>query len=203
LHQPVCKADLLLVLGSRDDRVANYAAQLVRRSIAPRCLVSGGAAHSNDLLATAWLEETEAEHFANIMKDDEVDDELMLIEDRAVNTGENVRYSYELLKKAGIPIQAILIVTKPYMEKRALATFEAQWPSKETKFFVTSQAGPIKQYCDETQLYDDVVNIMVGGFQRIVEYPKHGLRTRQSITSEAQRAFAVLCGAGFTRHLIR
>lgn len=194
--------DAMVVLGSRDDRVAVYAAGLLGRGIAPRCLVSGGVAQANDLLATSWPENTEAEHFVNVMKATGISTGKVLTEDRSTNTGENARYSYEVLKAAEIPVGSLLIVTKPYMERRALATFEAQWPNKATKLHVTSQGGSIGQYCNEQQSYEDVVNIMVGDFQRIMEYPKLGYQSKQPVTKQLLSAFEVLKHAGFTKHLL-
>jgi uncharacterized SAM-binding protein YcdF (DUF218 family) len=194
--------DVMVVLGSRDDRVASYAAGLLRRGIAPRCLVSGGAAQANDLLVASWREGTEAEHFVNVMKATGIGTGKVLIEDRSTNTGENARFSYGALKAVEIPVRSLLIVTKPYMERRALATFEAQWPNKATKLHVTSQGGSIEQYCNEQHPYEDVVNIMLGDFQRIIEYPKLGYQSKQPVTTELLGAFEALKLAGFTKHLL-
>jgi uncharacterized SAM-binding protein YcdF (DUF218 family) len=42
----------------------------------------------------------------------------MLVEDQSTNTGENVRFSRALLAARGIPAQTLLLVQKPYMERR-------------------------------------------------------------------------------------
>jgi len=104
-HQLVQEADIVLILGSRDDRVADYAVSLIQQGVASRGLVSGGNAQGNDLLAKAWSEGTEAEHFANIMKAHGINEEFLLIEDRATNTDKNVHHSHELLKRMGISVQ--------------------------------------------------------------------------------------------------
>jgi len=67
------------------------------------------------------------------------------------------------------------------MERRALATFQAQWPDKETAFRVTSPGGSIEAYCNESQTYEEVVNIMIGDFQRIINYPAIGYQTEQLV----------------------
>lgn len=202
LKQPVKAADLIIVLGSRDDRVAAYAAELLRRGIAERCIVTGGSAHHHDFLKTKWAEATEAEHFANMMKIAGVDESLLFIEDLATNTGENAMFSYELVKSMESDVKSVLLVTKPYMERRALATFEAQWPNKSAAIRVSSQSGSINEYCNDDQKYDVVVNIMVGDFQRIVEYPKLGLQIEQPLAEQQLQAFEVLVAAGFTKHLL-
>ena len=202
LKQPVKPADAVIVLGSRDDRVAAHAAILLSRGLTPHCVVTGGTAHYNDLLRTSWVEGTEAEHFANVMKTADVDTKELLIEDGATNTGENATYSHKVLSDAKVSARSLLLVTKPYMERRALATFQAQWPDRSAMLSVTSQGGSIEQYCNEHELYDNVVNTMVGDFQRIVEYPKLGYQTEQPVSHNVQQAFELLISAGFTKHLL-
>lgn len=201
LNQPVQSADILLVLGSRDDRVAEHAAWLCRAYRFGLVMVSGGAAHQNDLLTTKWSEPTEAEHFMNVMRSSGYG-EPVLLEDRATNTGENATLSYELLEKQrSTPIGRLLIVTKPYMERRALATFEAQWPEKTTQLSVTSPQLNLSQYINNDQPFDDVVNIMVGDLQRIIDYPARGFQSEQYVPKQVLAAAELLKRAGYTKHL--
>lgn len=54
LGQPVMPADCMLVLGSRDERVAVYAAELSQKYTFGHIVISGGISHTQDLLATPW-----------------------------------------------------------------------------------------------------------------------------------------------------
>lgn len=201
LNQPVGPADCLLVLGSRDDRVAVYGAELCRTHSFKQVMISGGAAHQKDLLATRWSESTEAAHFLKAMRASGYNGEVLL-EDQATNTGENAVLSYALLKKQGsLPVESLLIVTKPYMERRALATFEAQWPEKATILHVTSPQLILDEYINNEQPFDDVVNIMVGDLQRIIDYPKRGFQSEQHVPSQVLDAADLLKSFGFTMHL--
>lgn len=125
LGQPVQDADCMLVLGSRDDRVAVYAAALSRRHRYGSIVISGGLSHTQDLLATSWGRQSEAEHFFDVYVGNKGAGEVLL-ESKAHNTGDNAVLSYKLLRKREATVDSLLIVTKPYMERRALATFEAQ-----------------------------------------------------------------------------
>jgi uncharacterized SAM-binding protein YcdF (DUF218 family) len=203
LNQPVVQADVLILLGSRDDRVANYAASLLKNGIAPICVVTGGVAHGHDLLATKWQEGTEADHFIGILRSLGVDGQRIYSEDRATNTGQNAAFGYELLRNAHIRPKSILIVTKPYMERRALATFEVQWPDRSITMHVSSVGGAIDEYCNDQQPLDAVVNIMVGDFERIVRYPKQGFLKTQVIPGNVTDAFGILKQAGYTHHLMK
>lgn len=170
-------ADCLLVLGSRDDRVARYAAGLIQKYRFETVVITGGDAHQNELLATNWVEPTEAEHFAAVMKDLGTT-RSVLLETKAQNTGQNAVYSYQTLIEAGSVLpRSILLVTKPYMERRAKATFEAQWPDKTVALYVSSARQTLIEYVDETQPVDTVINIMAGDLEYIMEYPKRGFQS--------------------------
>lgn len=201
VHHEAGAADCLIVLGSRDDRVASYAAQLTGQFRYDTIIISGGTAHHNDLLATKWQEATEAEHFLGVMRRAGVVGDVLL-EDKATNTGENAVYSGRLLVEQGKPPGSVLVVTKPYMERRAKATFEAQWPFPRTRIHVTSPGLGFDDYVNHEQPAETVVNIMVGDLQRIMEYPRHGLQSEQAIPAAVERAYAVLIRHGYTRHLV-
>lgn len=192
-------AECLLVLGSRDDRVATYAADLANAYSYDTIVISGGIAHHNDLLATSWSEATEAEHFYAVMRSAGLKQSVVL-EDHATNTGDNAQLSYRLLAEHGITARSILVVTKPYMERRAKATFEMQWPDEHASILVSSPPCTFETYCNHDQPAEDVINIMVGDLERIMQYPRLGFQTRQSVPSEVRDALSVLKSRGYTKH---
>lgn len=194
--------DCLLILGSRDERVAEFAAEVSRCHHFAHVVVSGGLSHAQDLLATQWGAQTEADHFAEVFRNNHGVGGPIL-ERQAINTGQNAILSYELLSATDIVPASILLVTKPYMERRALATFEAQWPDKDADLRVCSQNMTLEEYCNDEQPLELVVNIMVGDFQRIMEYPRRGFQTPQPMSGGAVAAYKHLCAAGFRQHLIK
>ena len=201
LGRPIGAVDWIVVLGSRDDRVATYAADVAGRLNHVGLIVTGGQAHHNDLLATSWQEPTEAEHFERVMREAGCQ-EALLLEKRATNTGENALFSYRLREKQGAtPVKSLLIVTKPYMERRALATFEAQWPDPSTRLSVTSPQLRFDEYINDEQPLHDVVNIMVGDLQRIIDYPARGFQSPQYVPEHVLVAAEQLKQAGYTAHL--
>lgn len=202
LHYQAVDADCLIVLGSRDDRVAEYAADVASHHTYQTVVITGGVAHGHDLLKTSWSEKSEAEHFYEVMKWAGYVGEVLL-EDRAQNTGENATLTYALLQAYNVkPPLSILLVTKPYMERRAVATFEAQWPDHSASFAVVSPFRNIDDYMNDDQPYDDIVNIMVGDMQRIMEYPKRGYQSIQTIPNEVRKAWERLIQAGYTKHCV-
>lgn len=120
---------------------------------------------------------------------------------RSTNTGENILYSRELLEKMNISVKKVLLVQKPYMERRSFATLSKQWPSAEC--VVTSPQIPYDDYFTPELPKDDVINIMVGDLQRIREYPKRGFQIEQHIPDEVWNAFNELVELGYNKHLVK
>ncbi len=124
LKQPLKKADLMLVFGSHDIRVAQWAAKLYLEGYAPKILFSGNEGAGREVSSFKGV--PEAERFAQEAAELGVPKSVILIESKAVNTGENVKLSYKLLIESGINPKKIIVVQKPYMERRTFATLKAQ-----------------------------------------------------------------------------
>jgi uncharacterized SAM-binding protein YcdF (DUF218 family) len=197
-HRPE-KADLIFVLGSHDLRVADHGAALFLEGLAPWILFSGGIAHQGDMLETGWTK-SEAEMFADRAEEAGVPRNRMILECQAGNTGENVSNSEKILKAGNIPHQRILAVQKPYMERRAYATIKVYWPEKELS--VTSPPLNFEEYPNNEISRDELIHIMVGDMQRIIEYPAKGYQIQQHVPGSVLAAYKNLLDAGFTSHLI-
>lgn len=203
LDQPLQQCDAILALGSRDDRVAKYAASLFLQGLGRKLIISGGSAHQNDLLATKWIEPTEAEHFQAVAVHAGVPIDQILLEKRATNTGENIKFTSDLLRKNRLDVNSIVVVTKPYMERRAFATFAKQWPDANTRFMVACPPISYADYFNDLQPKEQIINIMVGDLQRIHEYPKLGFQTEQSIPGPVWGAYEQLVRLGYDKHLMK
>lgn len=196
VHHELLQSDLILVLGSNDPRVAEWAAELYRKGLSPRILFSGGAGRF-----TGGLQGTEAERFAVVAKQAGVPAETILLETKSTNTGENIRFSQQVLADNDLSPQTIIAVQKPYMERRTLATMEAQWPGMA--FQVSSPPLSFDDYLTDTLPEHLVVSAMVGDFQRILEYPKQGFSTEQPVSEEAREAFRLLVREGYDSQLLK
>lgn len=198
-HQ-VAKADAILVLCSHDERVAERAAQLFHEGWAPLVIFSGG---QGSITRTLW-DEPEAERFARIAAGLGVPRESILIEARSTNTGENIEFTKRLLAERGLDLKTFIVVQKPYMERRAFATFRQLWPEKQ--LIVTSPqvsfSEYVEHYANRTLSAADVVGIMVGDLQRIKVYPARGYQIPQEIPDEVWSAFEELVRAGYDKYLV-
>ena len=197
LHQPLEKCDAIFVLGSHDTRVAEWASQLWIDGWAPLLIFSGGLGR---LTKEAWTQ-SEAEIFAGIARQKGIPGEALIIEDRSTNTGENILFTKQLLEKKGLAIQKLLLVQKPYMERRTMATFLKQWPGKE--ICVSSPPIEFTDYPMKDLPMEKVINIMVGDLQRIRLYAEKGFQVAQEIPVEVWNAFEQLVKYGFDKQLVR
>ena len=199
-HQ-VAKADAILVLCSHDERVAERGAQLFLEGWAPLIIFSGG---QGEITRRLWSE-PEAERFARIAMSLNVPRECIVVETKSTNTGENVQFTRKLLAEKGLDPQKFIVVQKPYMERRAYATFLRYWPEKEV--IVTSPQVTFEEYVAEytnsSLSVDDVVGIMVGDLQRIKFYPGLGYQIAQDIPEEVWSAYEALVRSGYDKYLIR
>ena len=200
LNQPLEKADAILVLCSHDERVAERSAELFKGGWAPLVIFSGGAGAITKQLWT----EPEAERFARIAIEQGVPRTDILVENKSSNTGDNIRFTRQLLAERNLELQRFIAVQKPYMERRTYATFRKLWPEKDV--VVTSPQISfeeyLRSYSNRALSSADVISIMVGDLQRIRVYPARGFQIEQDVPAEVLAAYDELVAAGFTKHLI-
>jgi uncharacterized SAM-binding protein YcdF (DUF218 family) len=201
LHHDLAPADVVVVLCSHDVVVAERGADLYLQGFAPWLVFSGG---QGAITSRLWTE-PEAAVFARIAVERGVPADRILTETRSTNTGENVAFTRMLLEERGIAVERVLLVQKPYMERRAYATFRRVWPDKAVQ--VTSPQVSFREYLargtHEAIRPEDVVSIMVGDLQRIREYPARGFQVPQPIPAEVWQAYESLVAAGFDKFLVR
>jgi len=194
-HTPV-PSDCILGLGSHDLRVAERAADLYREGLAPLVVFSGGLGR---LTSRLW-KEPEAVQFARVARQRGVPESAILVEGESTNTGENVRFTRKLLEERGMTPQSFIVVQKPYMERRAYATFRKVWPEKAA--LVTSPRVSLSDYPTDDVARDDLIHIMVGDLQRIRVYAERGFQIPQEIPTHVWSAYETLVELGYTRHLV-
>jgi uncharacterized SAM-binding protein YcdF (DUF218 family) len=201
LHHALAPADAILVLCSHDTAVARRGAQLFLDGLAPLLIFSGGL---GSITKQLW-DVPEADQFAAIAIEMGVPADRILIENRSTNTGENVLFTKRLLAERGLDPQSLILVQKPYMERRTFATFRKVWPEKSVT--VTSPQVSLDEYLcaysNASLSIDDVISIMVGDLQRIRVYPEKGFQIPQEIPPDVWAAFEALVAAGYDRHLVK
>jgi hypothetical protein len=88
------------------------------------------------------------------------------------------------------------------MERRVRATFEVQWPAPAS-YSITSPQSTFAEYFSGLGTFQEkLIDIMVGDFERIVEYPGRGFQSPQIIPTNVTQAWQRLVDAGYSRHLL-
>lgn len=196
LHHQLKKSDCILVLGSHDLRVAERGVELYEKKYAPVIMFSG----NRGVLTEGMFEKPEADVFADVARRRGVHETSIIIERDSKNTGENVSFSRKMLEDIGLPIRSLIVVQKPYMERRAYATFKKLWPEPEV--IVTSPQLSFDEYVNGQYPKEYVINIMVGDLQRITLYAERGFQIPQEIPPDVWSAYEKLVRRGYTKHLV-
>jgi hypothetical protein len=197
-HRPI-PADVIIALGTNDLRVAEFAAGLYSAGFGKLLVCTGSIAHQRDLLATPW-DRTEAEMFAEVARNCHVPTDRILLETRAANTAENIRFSRELLEQLPDPPRNVILAVKPFMQRRTWATMAVQWP--EMPATVASPAMTLDEYFTCDLFPEKIIHIMMGDLQRIWVYARRGWSAPQHVPDEVVAAYLQLKMAGYTQHLL-
>ena len=199
LHQAPVKSDIIFCLCSHDTRVAKRAAQLMLDGLGDYLIFSGGAGR----FTRDMFDKPEAEVFAGIAEQMGVPRAKIITENESTNTGENVRLTYDLLGRRSIKADTLLLVQKPYTERRTYATFKKQWPRDDVVVRVTSPRASYEEYVNDSAFSKGhILNAIVGDMQRMREYPRLGYQIEQEIPDNVWQAYEELVKQGFHEHLI-
>lgn len=130
-----------------------------------------------------------------------VPDEVIILEDTSTNTGENLIFSVKKLQELGREIRQVVIVTKPYAERRTYATMQKLFP--DITSLHTSPDLNYEDYPEGEITKDLMINIMVGEVQRIKLYPELGYTVAMQVPDEIESAMEFLITAGFDQQLLK
>ncbi|MEV7695297.1 YdcF family protein [Streptomyces sp. NPDC086779] len=196
MHHELRPCSVAIGLGSHDLSVADTAADLYKRGMAPLIVFTGATSATT----RERMPRGEAVHYRDRVLELGVPSSAVLVEPKARNTGENIRLSRSLLEESGVHVASVLLISKPYEERRAYATARKLWPEVE----VVSASMPIAlgAYVDSIENTRLVFDMLVGALQRLFVYPQQGFMISQAIPADVVQAYKRLCGAGFTSRLV-
>jgi uncharacterized SAM-binding protein YcdF (DUF218 family) len=189
---PARPAECILVLGGHDIGVASRAAELYRQGIAPLIVVSGGSRAVPDGSDFP----TEADAIADVLLSQGVSKEAIALERLASNTSENFWLAAELLRDLGLAPATYLSITKPYAERRTIATARRRWRDKQVA--VTSELVNFDDYLTGRIPADRVLSYLAGEALRLEAYAATGLiNPGEPVPVEVLDAARSLQSAGF------
>jgi uncharacterized SAM-binding protein YcdF (DUF218 family) len=194
-HEPR-PCDAGIGLGGRDLGVAILATDLFHQGMFPRLIFSG----ANVPTTVERFPQGEAVAYRDYAIDHGVPAQAILLETAATNTGENIKFSRVLLQTAGIDVRSVLLMCRPYQQRRAYATCRKLWP--EVKVICRSRSLALDAYMHGAGDPKKVVEMLVGDTQRIELYAERGFSIPQEMPSEVKAAFERLVAAGYTGRLL-
>jgi hypothetical protein len=172
---PASPVDAVIGFGHFDLAIPRRCAELVREGVARRIIFTGGIG-----AGTADLGRPEADAFAaELAMDDRELAQQALIENRSTNTGDNIRFTRELLETLNPPqsfgevIRSVLLVATPCRQRRVWLTWQKVLPDVSAW-----NAPPLTDYDTLRALYSskgqDIRLQLVGEYERIRDYPSRG-----------------------------
>lgn len=197
LDDPIVPSDVIIGLGSHDLTVADHAAHLWRLGQAPLILFTG----ANAPTTRERFPRGEAAHYRDRAIDLGVPGDAILVEPAATNTGENVNFCRELLERSGNKVSSAIVVSRPYQQRRARATFRKQWVELDTLH--SSIDLSFVDYLASIGDAEKVINMLVGDTQRIVLYSRRGFAAFEAMPLDVETAFSRLVLAGYVARLAR
>ncbi|WP_103887465.1 YdcF family protein [Actinacidiphila yanglinensis] len=185
-----------IALGSLDLGVATAAADLYHDGMFPKVVFTGDTSTAT----RARFPRGEATHYREHALCLGVPNEAILLEPKATNTGQNIGFSREVLENTGIAVSTLLLISMPYMQRRAYATCRKLWPEVEP--VCVSQHMPYDEYVrthdDEKQL----IEMLMGDLDRVMDYPKRGFAVEQHVPGRVRDAFDRLRSRGYDTWLL-
>lgn len=201
MEHPLRAADAIIGFGSHDQTIANRAAGLYREGWAPLILFTGYLGKGT----LGVFEKPEAELFAEIAVEEGVPSEAILIENKATNTGENIRFAKRMFESMGMIPKRIIAVHKPYMTRRVWAALQKQWPEAEV---VVAPGNPsLEDYVagmrEAGVEENEIINSLVGDFQRMEVFARLGYQIPQEISPRTMASYEALIKLGYDKYVIR
>jgi uncharacterized SAM-binding protein YcdF (DUF218 family) len=183
-------------LGSHDLGVADTAVDLYKRGMAPLLVFTGATSPTT----RAHMPRGEAVHYRERALSLGVPASAVLTEPHARNTGENIHFSKAVLDEVGVHVSSVLLISKPYEERRAYATARKLWP--EVEIVSASTPMTLDEYADSIQDVRLVIDMLVGTLQRLLIYPGQGFMISQPVPDDVLHAYRRLCQEGFVSRLL-
>ena len=183
-------SDVIFVFGSQDLGVARRAAELYAAGLTSRVLVTGRLGPM-----TREFDKPEALVFKEELTSWGVPEHAITTELHAGNTLENVRFGMAALRAVGQTPRSALLVAKPFVMRRCLATFARQSPSVSVRS--CPPAGSLLVQRDRPRIA--FAARLVGEIRRLDDYGESGHIETQVIPEsvrEGARVVAALVAEG-------
>ncbi|GGN68408.1 hypothetical protein GCM10010112_32750 [Actinoplanes lobatus] len=190
-------ADVGIGLGSHDLGVAKIATELYFKKMYPWLVFTG----ANAPTTIETFPRGEAIHYREYAIENGVPADAILVETQARNTSQNIEFTRAVLDEQGIQARSVILMSRPYQQRRAYATCKKIWP--EVEVTCASLPLPLDEYVASIGNPRKVIDMLVGDTQRIEKYAALGFAIPQHVPDEVRTSFSRLTHAGYVSRLIK
>lgn len=199
LNQTYPPCDLIIGCGCLNKKIPVKCASLLKEGYGKKILFTGGTGK----VTSSLLEKSEAEIYSDIAMAHGVKKEDIYLETNSTNTGDNFRFSKQIIKENNLAATTILIVHGPLSERRTLATAKLYF--KDQQLFITSPdisfTDFLKQLEVEPNLAATRISVVVGDIQRLIIFPQFGWQIEQEVPKDVLNAYHYLKEQGYTEFI--
>ena len=199
MNHKLDKKDCMIVLGTCDTSVVNYAVELYFKGLADKIFFAGGL---GKITSRLW-HESEADKFAKIAIELGVPKEKIYIENKSTNTGDNFRFTKKIIEENNMNINSCIIVCKPYDEKRAYAAFRKIMP--EYDGIIASKKMTCREYYEyfknDENINDEWIHVLVGDVQRMDIFAQKGWQIEMDVPDYVWDAYNELVKRGYNKYI--
>ncbi len=186
------RADVVIGFGHFDLKIPRHCGNLYKNGYAQKIIFTGGIGSG-----TADLGKAEAVAFVEELKRryPTVPDEAVIVEERSINTSENVQFTAQKLAMSypdftfGEQIKVAIIVANAYRQRRVFLTCKQHLPKVE--FY---NAPPETTFEEEFRLFSSkglaFIELLVGEIDRIIGYGEKGYIVREKIPDEIYNKYS-------------
>jgi hypothetical protein len=165
------KADLIFLFGAPTLAIPEKGLELYKAGFAPYIMASG----ERSLTEESGWDKTLADKYAEYLLENGVDEHHIIIQNKSLNTLEDVTFSLEALLR----IKRIILVSRPMHQRRGYATFQ-----KQTRSRILMNAP-----CLETLPKDQLAATCILEYEKIKKYAKKGDVEEQIVPDEVREAY--------------
>lgn len=195
LHHALRPCSVAICLGGPDPGLASLASSLYHRGLFPLLVFTG--ANSDDTVR--WYPRGEAVDLRDRAVALGVPSDAVLIEPNATNSGQNIDLSRKVLIDVGIEVKDVMLVSMPYMQRRAFATCRKFWP--EVDIVCASEPIGFDTYAERIGDAPLALDMIIGDLQRVMLYPARGFAIEQEVPVDVHASYGRLVDAGYTSRL--
>ncbi len=167
------KADLIFLFGGLFNIAPQKGLELYNQGYAPKILVTGKK-------GATWKEEkTIAETFKDYLIKGGVPDNNILVQDTSTNTLEDITHARPILEQAGLKFKKVILVSRPFHQRRVQATFKKQFPYAVK---IVNQPGnePFEEFVNRYGM-EKAAEKLLGEFDKLKLYADKGDIENQAV----------------------